>query len=315
MAAQTQTEIGQLGTGASRAVAFGGGGEWFIAWMLGYAHGLRDAGIDLAQADVAIGTSAGSVVGAAIKAGKLDALTTAFTELGANPQKAATSLPIPLGSPSQERAHRVMSSTTEVTTETLQEIGRAAMAAHNGPPADYIAFLNSLLGLDSWPAGQFTTATDCYTAEPLIVGPDSGIDIATACAASSSLPGDMGPTWLGDRLVMDGGVSHSSMHAPMLSGATFVLILGMLDFKTNPPKKVNPAFGLSERTAPGTAEREAQALRDAGSTVHVAIANPDPDTDFMDPATIPAALSAGRERGAADAPLIAPHWAATPAPH
>lgn len=53
---------------------------------------------------------------------------------------------------------------------------------------------------------------------------DSGIDIATACAASSSLPGVNGPVWLGDHYCMDGGVSPSSTHSDILAGAQRVII-------------------------------------------------------------------------------------------
>jgi hypothetical protein len=75
MPVSTMAERGPIGSGAARAVALGGGGEWFIAWMLGYANGLLGAGVDLAKADVTIGTSAGSLVGAAIKGGRLIAET------------------------------------------------------------------------------------------------------------------------------------------------------------------------------------------------------------------------------------------------
>lgn len=86
------------------------------------------------------------------------------------------------------------------------------------------------------------------------------------------------------------------------------MIIGMFDFKAHPPQHVNPSFGISERVNPGTAEREAEALRAKGSNVHVTIANPDPQTDFMDPATIGPALSIGRAAGKADAPAIAEIW-------
>ena len=56
MPVATMAEQGPIGSGAARAVALGGGGEWFIAWMLGYADGLLQSGVDLAQADVTIGT-------------------------------------------------------------------------------------------------------------------------------------------------------------------------------------------------------------------------------------------------------------------
>ena len=308
MPVATMAEQGPIGSGAARAVALGGGGEWFIAWMLGYANGLLQSGVDLAQADVTIGTSAGSLVGAAIKGGRLTEFTAALQQLGSDPAMANKVLNISEGAPSQARARSVMGQTDQITPATLQEIGRAAMAAHNAPDEKYIGSVEGILGLTNWPTGHHTTSTDCYTGESLIASTDSGVSIAQACAASSSLPGVNGPTWLGDRLCMDGGVSTSSTHAEMLEGAKSVLIIAMFDFKAHPPKHVNPSFGIAERVNPGTAEREAAYLRSKGSTVHVAIANPDPTTNFMDAATIGPAITDGVARGKADAPALAALW-------
>jgi NTE family protein len=308
MPVSTMAEQGPVGSGAARGVALGGGGEWFIAWMLGYANGLLDAGVDLTKADVTIGTSAGSLVGAAIKGGRLKEFTDALQQLGNDPSLAKKELNISAGAPSQARARTVMGQTDQITLETLQQIGRAAMAAHNAPDDKYIGSVQEILGLTGWPAGHYTTSTDCYTGESLIASGDSGVTIAEACAASSSLPGVNGPTWLGDRLCMDGGVSTSSTHAQMLEGAKTILIVAMFDFKAHPPQHVNPSFGIAERVNPGTAEREAAFLRSKGSTVHVVIANPDPATDFMDAATISPAIVDGIARGKADASTLAALW-------
>jgi NTE family protein len=308
MSIPTMEEHGPVGGGATRAIAFGGGGEWFIAWMLGYAKGLLEEGVDLSKADVTIGTSAGAMVGAAIKAGRLSEFTQALQQLGANPEMANKELNISLGADSQVRARTIMGQTDVITPASIQQIGRAAMAAHNAPDDKYVGSIDTLLGLSAWPEGHFTTSTDCYTGESVIVGADSGITIAQAAAASSSLPGVNGPTWLGDRLCMDGGVSLSSTHADMLAGAKSVVIIGMFDFKANPPQQVNPSFGIAERVNPGTAQREAAALRAAGSSVHVAIANPDPQTNFMDAAQIIPAIATGEAAGKADAPSIAAMW-------
>lgn len=307
MPARPTHEVGPVGESAARAVAFGGGGEWFIAWMAGYTSGLAASGVDLAQADVTVGTSAGSIVGAVVKAGILSDFISELKQMSASNQSGGA-LTIPTGAKSQERARNVMAQTTELVPATIQQIGRAAMAARNAPDTDYIELIQKLLSVTAWPPGHFATSTDCYTGEPLIAGADSGVSLAAACAASSSLPGVNGPTWLDDRLCMDGGVSHSSTHAEVLAGAKSVLIIAMFDFKAHPPHQVNPSFGLAERLAPGTAEREAEALRAQGSTVHVTIANPDPQTDFMDPATIGPALEAGIERGKADAPILSKMW-------
>jgi len=58
-----------------RALVLGGGGITGVAWETGLIAGLAGLGIDLIAADVIIGTSAGSVVGADITSGqKLEAL-------------------------------------------------------------------------------------------------------------------------------------------------------------------------------------------------------------------------------------------------
>ena len=48
------------------ALVLGGGGVTGIAWELGLLHGLAEAGVDLTTADLVVGTSAGSVVGAQV---------------------------------------------------------------------------------------------------------------------------------------------------------------------------------------------------------------------------------------------------------
>src|SRR4029077_9557115 len=52
-----------------RALVLGGGGITGIGWELGMLAGLCAAGVDLIRADVVVGTSAGSVVGAQIRSG------------------------------------------------------------------------------------------------------------------------------------------------------------------------------------------------------------------------------------------------------
>jgi NTE family protein len=52
-----------------RGLVLGGGGITGIAWELGVLAGLAEAGIDLGVADLVVGTSAGSVVGAQITSG------------------------------------------------------------------------------------------------------------------------------------------------------------------------------------------------------------------------------------------------------
>ena len=49
------------------ALVLGGGGITGIAWEIGVLAGLAEAGVDLSTADLVVGTSAGSVVGAGLR--------------------------------------------------------------------------------------------------------------------------------------------------------------------------------------------------------------------------------------------------------
>ena len=59
-------------SGSRRAIVLGGGGVAGIAWETGLLTGLKQLGIDFGQADVVVGTSAGSVVGVGLLAHSLD---------------------------------------------------------------------------------------------------------------------------------------------------------------------------------------------------------------------------------------------------
>ncbi len=53
----------------TKALVLGGGGTTGVAWEIGIILGLHDGGIDVIDAGLVVGTSAGSVVGAQITSG------------------------------------------------------------------------------------------------------------------------------------------------------------------------------------------------------------------------------------------------------
>lgn len=80
------------------------------------------------------------------------------------------------------------------------------MAANNPPASKLQELIETLTGNRSWPSPKFHAVTmDCYTGERLVVSEANKIAISHAVAASMSLPGIFGPTWVGDRICMDGG--------------------------------------------------------------------------------------------------------------
>jgi NTE family protein len=293
-----------LGAGKERAIVFGGGGEWFTAWMLAFCTTVTKRGVDLGTADVCVGTSAGSIMGAYLASGQAPAAVAQFEQLAAHPEVLEKMVVTATGSPTQARAAQVMATATDVEDASIQTIGRAAMASRNMPVADYIASLDKLLGGMPWPGATLhTTGVDCYTGERVVVSYDSGIPIATACAASSSLPGVNGPTWLGDHYCMDGGISSLYTHSDLMAGAKRVVIFAMM---CEPP--TSGSFGLTIRVKPNVVHDEVAYLKEHGSDVFLVCANPAEGIDFMNPATLKAAMESGASRGDAVAAELAAFW-------
>ena len=201
-----------------------GGGEWFTFWTLAYCMEAKNHGVDFENVDLTIGTSAGSIVGSFVSSATVSEAYSRLA-LAADPDVLARMVVTNTGAPSQQRATEVLGSATSTDYQSLLEIGRAAMAARNTPVATYTAALTKLLGARPGRAPSTTPPQSTVgTTELVVVSSDSGIDIATACAASSSLPGVNGPVWLGDHHCMDGGVSPSSTHSDILAGAQRVII-------------------------------------------------------------------------------------------
>jgi NTE family protein len=293
-----------LGTGKERAIALGGGGEWFVCWTSAYCAIAQQNGTDLSTADVSVGTSAGSIMGSYLTGHDVARAYQQFLQLAEDPAVLENMVVTNTGAASQLRAAEVVSAAASNDMATVQQIGRAAMAANNVPVADYAASLARLLGSPDWPSpAHHVTAIDCYSGERVIVSHDSGIPIAQACAASSSLPGVNGPVWLGDHYCMDGGISASSTHSDLIAGAKRVIIFSMM---SHAPK--SGSFGFSMRIDPRSIHDEVRYLESGGSRVMLICADPAEGIDFMDPTQLKNALDFGAARARSDADALAEFW-------
>lgn len=297
-------------SGGQRGIAFGGGGEWFVAWTLSFLGTARHRGVDLGSADITIGTSAGSLVGAFLTSERLWRGTVEMDFLGDHPALLARMVKTSTGSASQRRAADALAGAKSTDHETVVEIGRAAMAARNAPVEAYERSLRLMLGHEDWPSpAHHVTAVDCYTGERVVIDHEDDVPIATACAASSSLPGVNGPVWIGDRLCMDGGVGTSSTHADLLAGVERAVIFSMMSLTEEEAAARGGGFGFAERLHPGTARREAEALTAGGTKTLLVAANPAPGIDFMDPTELEGALEDGAARANSMIDELAMVWA------
>lgn len=297
------------GLGKERGLVLGGGGAYLVSWMMGYFHALKQNGIDLATADVVVGTSAGSVAGAVLSSGRLWRLTGELDFFRDFPKLFAELVPALQANPSQERARKLAVDAKDASFETIRGIGRAAMAARNPAGTDkYFTTLHRLIGPTTWPSPALhTTANDCYTGERIVVSASAGLHVDVACAASSSLPGSMGPTWLKDRLCMDGGICQTSTHSDVAAGVKRALVISLSD---GGPQAV--AQGLRTSGMPNTLQQEIRDLEASGTRTMLTVAGLAPGVDHVDsimnPKWIGPMLTYGHERGLAELPKVKALW-------
>lgn len=300
--------LSKLAKGLDRTMVLGGGGEYYIAWYCGFFHGLIEAGLDMVQLpEMVVGTSAGSYMGSSLLSGQFTRIRTEFDFFGKFPEIFAKLAPLTKPNISQMRADQINMSATDGSIETRKIIGNAALAANNKLNGDRIESLVGLLTGDSkkdWPASRmYTTGIDCYTGERIVVGQQvarkNGIPLAHGAAASSSLPGVAGPTLLGQRYVMDGGICSNPAHVDLVAGSKRALIITLTDGVT----------GAILTTIPHPVAQNIEDIKATGTKVQWIVAGTPMGVDLLDPKQIAGALRTGYERSKIEAPKIKQFWA------
>lgn len=306
--APEQPTVSDLVRGLDRTLVLGGGGEYYVAWYCGFFHGLIEAGLDIAaMPEMVVGTSAGAYAGSSLTSGHFTRLRVEFDFFGHFPRLFAAMAPVTDPNASQRRAQQINFSVKDGSPASIRAIGHAALAADNRLNGDGVDRLAWLLTGDSrtgWPAARmFTTANDCYTAERLVVGQAvarrNAIPLAHAAAASSSLPGAIGPTLLGQRFCMDGGISRSWAHTDVVAGSKRALVITL----------TNGYEGSLLSGIPHNVHDEMRALEATGTRGMLIIAGTPPGVNLLDPRQIAPALRTGYERAKVEAPRIAAFWA------
>ena len=273
-----------------RALVLGGGGVTGIAWMTGLLAGLAEAGTDLTSADLVVGTSAGSVVGAQILSGP------ALEDLYASQLKEPTGeVAAKLGVgvlfgfvinslwPGHERVGRA-------------RLGRAALRARTVPEAERREIIRQRLPNPSWPDHHLIiTAVDAETGEARNFDRDSGVSLADAVAASCAVPLVWPPITIDGRRYIDGGV-RSITNADLAGGCERVVVVA----------PVTVALRRSGRIA--------SQLASLGPHVRSIVVSPDANArnaiggNVLDPAHRVASARSGHAQSAGVAPAVAAVW-------
>jgi NTE family protein len=299
--------VSNLAAGLDRTLVLGGGGEYYVAWYCGFFHGLYELGVDLNLAQMVVGTSAGSYAGSSLTSGHFQRLRLEFDFFGHFPSLFAKLAPLSSPNLSQKRAQEINFNVKDGGPASIRAIGHAALAADNRVNGNAVDRLVGLLTGDSttdWPvAKMYTTANDCYTGERLIVGQavagKNGIPLAHAAGASSSLPGVMGPTLLGQRFCMDGGISKVWAHTDVVAGSKRALVITL----------TNGYEGSLLSGIPHNIYKEIDALQATGTKAMLIIAGTPPGVNLLDPRQIEPALRTGYARAKVEADRIQKFWA------
>jgi NTE family protein len=210
----------------TRALVLGGGGLTGIAWEVGLLHGLREAGLDLTDADTVVGTSAGSVVGAQLRHG------TSLTDLyDAQLAEAPENVGGTFGTRATVTWVATMLSPGSGRTKR-RRLGRAAVrAAGRGnavPVGERVGVIREVLPGSAWPEGDLRiTAVDADSGSFVVFDRNGDVDLVHAVAASCAVPVVWPPVTVDGHRYVDGGV-RSAANADVARGADQVVVLAPL---------------------------------------------------------------------------------------
>jgi NTE family protein len=198
------------------AVVLGAGGAYGWVFHAGVLHGIERAlGTPANDAELIIGTSAGSAIGAAVRA-------------GIEPQ----TLPKVVARPPSDDDRRRMRSELRTARKTLvpfapRLVQHALSADRTGmlgvagllPPGIFpTAWLERFPGMEDhtrWPDGLWIPAVSAATGDVVVFGRDRlDIDVHRAAQASSAVPGMFQPHVIEGTAYIDGGVA-SPTHADL----------------------------------------------------------------------------------------------------
>jgi NTE family protein len=275
------------------ALVLGGGGITGIAWEIGVLAGLADAGVDLTGADLVVGTSAGSVVGAQ---------TTCGGELG-------TLFERQLEPPAEERVARLRRSAMAQWAWAFlrsrrddqafrRRLGALALAAERAGATpseeERLRVIGSRLVSTEWPSRPLVvTAVDAHTGEFRTFDRDSGVPLLQAVAASCAVPCVYPPMTIDGHRYVDGGM-RSPANADLAEGYDRVVVLAPI------PRGAGPMTSVDAQVT-GMVARVAVVSPDAASKAAIG-------KNVLDPANRAASARAGRAQAMTEVQKVAEVW-------
>jgi NTE family protein len=297
---------GRVPAAGERALVLGGGGSTGNAWLIGVIAGLVDAGLDVTEADLIIGTSAGSTAAAQISGATPTGLLADI--LSAAPQQRTGSGPSDAGrvrtrsvTDHLQRTSAIIGAAVDAA-DMRRRMGAAALemaAASNASAQEqWRATVAARLPCPHWPERTvLITAVDAETGDPVVFDRHSGIDLVDAVAASCS---SGSPYRIGHNRYIDGGYRRNE-NADLATGYARVLVLSPFGGRSRHPLE----WGMHLAA-------QVDELRARGSRVETIVPDDSAEHMFgassMDPSLRPPAARAGYHQGRTLSEQLAEFW-------
>jgi NTE family protein len=279
-----------------RALVLGGGGVAGIAWTTGLLFGLSEQGVDLREADLVVGTSAGAAVAAQLSSSL--SLAELF-QRQVDPVRQTREI-----TPDPRLLEQLLSAfpanaVVADRAEFYRSVGRWALKASTVAEEERRAVIAERLPAHSWPDRALQiVAVDTATGEPKVFDRFSATHLVDAVSASCAVPGVWPPVTIEGRRYTDGGV-RSSDNADLAKGYARIVVVSPMGAR--PDEML--VYPLREQIA---------LLQNAGATTYVV----EPDAASRSamgvnpllPETRGPSANAGRKQGEAMATDVARLW-------
>ena len=202
-----------------RALVLGSGGITGVAWEVGLLAGLAAGGLDLAAADLVIGTSAGALAGAQVTS------STGLAELyraQINPDGVDVIAGMSRG---LIMRYALAFGLPGTPTRARIRMGRLALASPELPEAERRAVIGAWLPSHEWPTRKLLiTAVDAASGKFAAFDRSSGATLIEAVSASCAVPGVWPPVLINGRQWMDGGM-RSATNADLAADYARIVVL------------------------------------------------------------------------------------------
>ena len=301
-------------------LVLGAGGVVGMSYHAGVLRALREeGGLDPSAADLVIGTSAGSVVGALLRTGwTVDDLWQLSLEEHpmlaevdeAERERRKRSMLTPRVERPDAMARRFVGSAyiaaRSMTRVPMPRIPGVVARAFPGGVFDGRETRERIGEVvpERWPASPlWLVAVDITSGQRVVLGRSGGpnVPLSTSVLASCAIPAVFPPVKVGRQVLVDGG-AHSSTHLDLAARDGCDLIIGVVPMAFDPASAPSAVRQLVRRQATRDVAREARFARRRGATV--LLVRPDArelaihGTDMLRPADTGAIARAAYERTA-----------------